>query len=236
MKVIDLTPQYEHLYFCCLEDWSDEIKEAGNHKEIWYNNHKDKGLRVKLAISDDGVVCGMIQYIPVENSFVIGADLYLILCIWVHGYKKGRGNFQRKGMGKALLNAAENDVKSLGAKGIVSWGISLPFFMRASWFRKHGYEVVDKNSMIKLLWKPFTNDAIKPKLLKQKKTPVKIDDKVNISLFKNGWCPAFNMVYERTLKAIEGVEDKVIINTYDSTDKDVLNEWGLSDSLFIDNK
>jgi hypothetical protein len=32
MKVIDLTPAYENLYFCCLEEWSDEIKEAGNHK------------------------------------------------------------------------------------------------------------------------------------------------------------------------------------------------------------
>jgi len=25
MKIIDLAPEYEELYFCCLEDWSDEI-------------------------------------------------------------------------------------------------------------------------------------------------------------------------------------------------------------------
>jgi hypothetical protein len=29
MKVIDLKPEHEALYFNCLEDWSDEIKEAG---------------------------------------------------------------------------------------------------------------------------------------------------------------------------------------------------------------
>ena len=33
MKIIDLTPDQEPLYFCCLEDWSEEMKEAGDHKE-----------------------------------------------------------------------------------------------------------------------------------------------------------------------------------------------------------
>ncbi len=49
MKVIDLTEDYKQLYFVCLEDWSEEIKEAGSHKEVWYSKMKDKGLRVKLA-------------------------------------------------------------------------------------------------------------------------------------------------------------------------------------------
>ena len=33
MKVIDLTEENKKLYYVCLEDWSDEINEAGNHKE-----------------------------------------------------------------------------------------------------------------------------------------------------------------------------------------------------------
>jgi hypothetical protein len=32
MKIIDLTSEFEHQYFCCLEDWSDEVTEAGDHK------------------------------------------------------------------------------------------------------------------------------------------------------------------------------------------------------------
>ena len=123
MKVIDLTKDYKQLYFVCLEDWSEEIKEAGGHKKAWYNKMKDEGLRVKLAVDDNGEVGGMIQYIPIEHSFVEGRDLYLINCIWVHGYKKGRGNFQKKGMGKALLHAAETDVEAKSAKGMVAWGI-----------------------------------------------------------------------------------------------------------------
>jgi len=83
----------------------------------------------------------MIQYAPIEHTFVEGQDLYLIYCIWVHGYKKGRGNFQKRGMGKALLKAAESDAKEKGAKGMVAWGISLPFWMRASWFKKIGKSI-----------------------------------------------------------------------------------------------
>jgi N-acetylglutamate synthase-like GNAT family acetyltransferase len=59
-------------------------------------------------------------------------------------------------MGKALLKAAEDDAKSLGAKGIAAWGISLPFWMKASWFKNHGYKKADKDSMALLVWKPFS--------------------------------------------------------------------------------
>ncbi|MCK4907296.1 MAG: GNAT family N-acetyltransferase, partial [Spirochaetes bacterium] len=141
MKIIDLSDKYEELYYVCLEDWSDEMKDAGNHKKNWYSKMKEKGLRVKLALDDKGIVGGMIQYLPIEHSFVQGENLYFINCIWVHGYKHGRGNFRKKGMGRALLKAAEEDARHLGAKGIAAWGISLPFWMKASWFKKKGYAV-----------------------------------------------------------------------------------------------
>ncbi|MDH4220795.1 MAG: hypothetical protein OEW23_18725, partial [Candidatus Aminicenantes bacterium] len=97
MEIIDLSEKYLNNYCVCLEDWSEDMKEAGDHKELWYDKMKDKGLRVKLAVDDDKV-CGMIQYVPVEYSFIEGKDLYFINCIWVHGYKKkGVGNYQKRG-------------------------------------------------------------------------------------------------------------------------------------------
>ncbi len=72
----------------------------------------------KLAVDERGVVGGMIQYLPIEQSTVDGSGLYFIPCIWVYGHKQGRGNFQGHGMGSALLEAAEADVRTLGAKGL----------------------------------------------------------------------------------------------------------------------
>jgi len=236
MKVIDLTEDYKQLYFVCLEDWCEEMKEGGDHKEVWYNKMKDKGLGVKLALDDNGKVGGMIQYIPIEHSLAEGKDLYFINCIWVHGYKKGRGNFQKKGMGKALLQAAEVDVKAKGAKGMVAWGISLPFWMKASWFKKQGYTKVDKQEGQVLLWKPFTNNAILPKWIKQKKKPEMTPGKVTVTAFLNGWCPAQNIVFERAKRAASEFRDKVVFREINTFDRKVFLEWGIADALFIDDK
>jgi len=238
MEIIDLSDEYKGLYFVCLEDWSEEIKEAGNHKELWYNKMKDKGLRVKLALNGNGEVGGMIQYIPIEYSFAQGSDLYFINCIWVHGYKKGRGNFQKKGLGKALLQAAENDVKTMGANGIAAWGIPLPFWMKASWFKKQGYTKADKQGFLGqvLLWKPFTEKATPPKWIKQKRQLETIPSKVSVTAFLNGWCPAQNLVFERAKRACLEFGSKVEFREFNTSDKEAFLEWGISDALFIDDK
>lgn len=236
MRIIDINPDNERPYFCCLEEWSEDIKEAGDHKEKWYNQMKDKGLKVKFAQDDNGTIGGMIQYLPIEYSMFEGKGLYVVLCIWVHGHKQGRGDFRHKGMGKALIQAAEQDCRELGADGLVTWGLIIPTFMRASWFKRQGYKVVDKNGLMRLLWKPFHEQAIPPKFIRPLKTPIKGTDKVNVSVFRNGWCPAMNMTYERTKRAIKDFEGKIEFLEYDTTNREVMKEWGFTDALFIDGK
>ncbi len=236
MKIIDLNEDHKSSYFLCLEDWSDEIKEAGDHKSKWYEKNRDKGLRVKLALDENGVAGGMIQYMPIEHTHVAGEDLYFIFCIHIHGYKQGRGNYQRRGFGKALMKEAEEDVRSLGAKGIAAWGVSLPFWMKASWFKKHGYKKADKDGIATLLWKPFTDDTKPPKWNKQKKKPEAIPGSVTVTSFKNGWCPAMNLSYERSKRASEELGDGVIFREIDTTKKENFEEWGISDALYIDNR
>jgi GNAT superfamily N-acetyltransferase len=236
MKIIDLTPEHESKYFCCLEEWSDEVLEAGDHKACWYARMKNKGLRVKLVRDDKGEIGGMIQYIPVEVSPVEGRDLYYVLCIWVHGHKQGRGNFQKKGMGKALLQAAEQDVEKLGAKGLITWGIILPFFMRARWFKKQGYRVVDKTGIMRLLWKPFAPDAETPRFMKTRNLPEPVPGKVNVTVFINGWCPAQNLVYERVKRAIFDYGEKIVLDVYRTVDHEILRFWGIGDALYIQGK
>jgi len=236
MRVIDLTEEHERLYFVCLEDWSEEMKEAGEHKETWFGKMKDRGLRVKLGLDDQGQVGGMIQYIPIEESFAEGRDLYFVNCIWVHGYKKGRGNYQKRGMGKALLRAAEADAKTLGANGLVAWGVALPFFMKASWFKRQGYTRVDRQGMQVLLWKPFADDAVAPKWIRPKKKPKAVPGQVTVTAFLNGWCPAQNLVFERANRAASELGDKVVFQGINTFDRQLLLEWGIADGLFIDER
>ena len=235
MEIIDFSEKYSKNYFMCLEDWSEEMAEAGNHKELWFNAMKEKGLRVKLAIEYDKS-CGMIQYLPIEHSLAEGKDLYFINCIWVHGHKEGIGNYQKKGIGKLLLKAAEEDVRLLNAKGMVAWGISMPFWMKAAWYRKQGYKKVDKNGMAVLMWKAFDDTALPPKWIKEKKHPLSNPDHVSVVCFKNGWCPAQNITYERAKRASTTFGDRVHFEEIDTLNRETFLEWGISDALYIDGK
>ena len=238
MNVIDLDEQHLSLYVACLEDWNDEIKEAGRHKAEWYASMKNRGLRVKLALDERGQVGGMIQYLPIEQSFARGTGLYIIPCIWVHGHKQGRGDFQRKGMGTALLQAAEDDARSLGAKGMAAWGLILPFWMRASWFKRHGYRVADRDGIRALVWKPFTTDATAPAWIRRTADIPLEPGKVTVTAFCNGWCPAQNLVFERARRAAgdPSFGDRVVFRTIRTIDHDEFLRWGISDALFVNSK
>lgn len=236
MRVIDLSEEHKDLYFKCLEDWSEEMKESGDHKACYYEKMKDKGLAVKLAVDDRGEVGGMIEYLPIDFSPAEGKDLYFVHCIWVHGYKKGRGNFQKRGMGKALIQAAEEDVKRKGAKGLASWGLALPFWMKASWFKKQGYRKADRQGIQILLWKSFAEDAVPPRWILPRKKPRKAEGLVTITVFKNGWCPAQNINYERARRAASAFGGEVAFKEIDTFDRKIFLEWGISDAVFLDDK
>lgn len=236
MKVADLAPEHEEVYCQCLEEWSDEIREAGDHKREWYAGARERGLRVKLALDDNGTIGGMIQYLPIEQSPADGSGLYFILCVWVHGYKQGRGNFQKKGMGAALLEAAEADARSRGAQGMAAWGVVLPFWMRASWFKKHGYKKADRLGMMALMWKPFAAGAKAPIWIRPKKRPQAEAGKVVVTGLLNGWCPAMSLVHERGRRAAAELGPQVEFREIRTDDRDVFLEWGMSDALFVDNR
>lgn len=235
MEIRDLSEPFLDTYVRCLEEWSDELKEAGDHKRLWYERMKDRGLRVKLAVIN-GRACGMIQYVPVELGYAEGRDLYSILCIWVHGYKQGVGNRQKRGLGTALLQAAEEDARALGAKGITAWGVSLPFFMRASWFRKHGYLKADSNGSLVLLWKPFAAAAEAPRWIREKKRPAAGKGTTRVTAFVSGWCPAMAMVYERARRAAGEFGGAVEFQGIATGDRAVFLDWGISDGVFIDGR
>lgn len=237
MKIVDVTEDNKDLFCLCLEDWSDDAKASGPKRRQWVDDNQKKGLRAKLALDDNGVEGGMIQYGPVEQSHVDGSDLHFIYCIHVHGYKQGRGNFQKRGMGTALLAAAEEDARELGAKGMAAWGLWLPFWMKASWFKKHGYRKTDSQGIAVLLWKPFTDDAQPPRWFpKKNKLPEPLPGKVNITAFSSGWCLAQNLVYERTRQAAAEFGDKVAFREIDTSSRESVAEWGVADAVFLDGK
>jgi GNAT superfamily N-acetyltransferase len=237
MNVIDLPEEKKQLFCLCLEDWSADAHEAGPKRRAWLDRSQKLGLRAKLAVDDAGVEGGMIQYGPIEHSNVDGSGLYFVYCIHVHGYKKGRGDFRKRGMGKAMLAAAEEDARQRGAKGMAAWGLWLPFWMKASWFKKHGYRKADRQGLAVLLWKPFTHDAEPPRWFPPTNKRLEaVPGKVNVTAFSSGWCLAQNLVYERALRASAEFGDKVAFREIDCSSRCAVAEWGRADCVLVDGK
>jgi GNAT superfamily N-acetyltransferase len=236
IRVVDLTPEHEALYTVCLEDWRGaDLAEAGDHKARWLERMRGKGLRVKLALDAAGRVGGMIQAVPIEHAPAVGRDLEFILCIWVHGHRQGRGNFQGHGMGAALLQALEEDARARGVKGLAAWGLMLPLWMRASWFRRHGYRRVDRRGISALLFKALSPDAEAPRWLPATgKRPEPVPGKVVVTGCVAGWCPAQNLTFERARRVAARFGDRVEVHRIDVCDRATLLAWGESDALFID--
>lgn len=227
------------LPFCsCLEEWSDEIKEAGDHKQHWVEKMRDRGLGVKMARNEAGEYVGMIQYVPSEYTAVEGEGNYHIHCCWVHAYKgKGVGDWRKRGIGKSLLRAAEEDVRNKGGKSISAWGLGIPVWMRASWYKKQGYKAVDKEGIARLMWKPITEDAIQPHW----RIPVsELKDKSNGSLrvvsYINGICPAANIGHERIKKVLDGFNGPVNYSVYENNEPADIKKRGISDALYINGR
>ena len=194
MQVIDLADEHRDLFAVCLEDWSAEAREAGPGRACWVERYRDRGLRAKVAVDEAGVVGGMIQYLPIEDWPILGKGLYFIPCIWVHGHRQGRGDFHGRGMGPALLAAAETDPRDRGALGMAAWGVALPFWMRASWYRKHGYRRADRQGLAVLMWKPFAPGARAPRWLpKGERLPDHVPGGWNVVVFNSAWCMARNL-------------------------------------------
>ena len=237
MKIVDITDERKELFCLCLEDWSDEAKESGPKRREWLDRSLALGLRAKVALDDRGVEGGMIQYGPIEHSYVDGEGLYFIYCIHVHGYTQGRGNFQKQGMGTALLEAAEADAEARGATGMAAWGVWLPFWMRASWFKKHGYRKADRQGIANLMWKPFLEAARPPHWFPAGvKQPESTPGKVTVTAFSSGWCLAQNLVYERAKRAASEFGDTVVFREIDTTSRTTVAEWGVSDAVLVDGK
>ncbi len=234
MRVVDLTAEHEPAFLACLKDW-DRDAERECHKARWCDMMKCKGLRVKLAVDDDGRAIGMIQYVPIEYARVEGQDLYFIQCIWVHSYEEGMGNQQGRGAGRALLQTAEEDAQALGAKGMVAWGLAFPHWMPAAWYECQGYVEVDRMGCDVLVWKPFSSDAQAPRWMRPRKTPDPVPGRVTMTAFVTGWCPGLSQVPDARRAAAE-FGDRVIFREIDTSDPAVLAEWGMEFALFVDDE
>ncbi len=140
-------------------------------------------------------------------------------------------------MGRALLAAAEDDARQLGAKGMAAWGVWLPFWTKASWFKQQGYRKTDRQGLAVLLWKPFVEDGQPPRWFPAGVKELEpVPGEVNVTAFSSGWCLAQNLVYERAKRAAAELGEQVVLREIDTSERSAVGEWGMTDAMLVDGR
>jgi GNAT superfamily N-acetyltransferase len=235
MEIVELTPEHEEVFLCCLKPYSATFAEGVPAKREWLERNRDRGLGVKLAIDDDGEVAGMIQYSDRRLAPFVVADegTWVVHCVWVHLYGSGIGDRSGRGMGKALLRAAEEDARARGARGMAAWGALEEEWLNVPWFERQGYRVVDRQGPLGLAFKAFDLDLGEPRFLEEVRRPPVIPGKARVSSFCIGWCTAGNLNHEWARRAAEELGDAVVFEHFDTSDPEVAREWGISTGIFV---
>ncbi len=144
MRIVEYQDKYKSdLIFMVLEAKNALGTVPGLNEDLLdvQANYFDKGDMFWLAIDENDRVIGSVGYSSVEGSDEV----------WLHRLFV-KYNLKRKGIGGALLQMAESNIKSKGKTAIrIHLGEQKYYFESYSFYLKHNYKQYDERYMIKNL-------------------------------------------------------------------------------------
>ncbi len=144
MRIVEYQDKYKSdLIFMVLEAKNALGAVPGMNEDLLdvQANYFDKGDMFWLAIDENDRVIGSVGYSSVEGSDEV----------WLHRLFV-KYNLKRKGIGGALLQMTESNIKSKGKTAIrIHLGEQKYYFESYSFYLKHNYKQYDERYMIKNL-------------------------------------------------------------------------------------
>jgi thiol-disulfide isomerase/thioredoxin len=208
-------------------------RESSSPRRIsWLKQMEKHGLRVKVALLDR-VHVGFLYIMPIEiNPWQIkGKNLMVFPCL------VSQSQFSLKGVGKKLIEAAEEETLKQHRKGIATIANFWDFwFMPAKYFENLGYKVAERRGIEAILWKQFDRSADPPQFRKINYNFEPVKGKVVVDLFWNVFCLTSDVEAQRVREVVSEYKNDVVLNEYSSTNPSILKQYGLSRSIFINGK
>ncbi|MCJ7822251.1 MAG: GNAT family N-acetyltransferase [Armatimonadetes bacterium] len=230
LDIREMAPEEEYFVSTCSHvNESEEIDRCGQRRREWLRAMRAQGLRV-LTARLDGKLVGFAYLSPIEASPLgpIGRDIAVVPCLWVVPDAQGHG------AGRALMEAAEEDARRQGSKGIATSAFYGDFwFMPASFFEKIDYSPVRRRDNEAILWKRFDPSAEAPSFLERSYDFVLMPGKVVIDLFYNTFCETSDIEAQRVREVAADFGDAVVLNEHSADDRETLLQHQLPRAIFI---
>lgn len=231
VEVRDMLPEDEYFVSTCThENESEEVDESAKRRLAWMHSREPHGLRVKVVLID-GARVGFLYAMPIELSpwGPLGEDLLVFPCLFV------KNGAQKKGAGRALVEAAGEEAGRQGLKGLVTFGYYWEdfWFMPAPFFEHMGFEEVERRGDYALQWKPLDPSAEKPRLLKRSYEFEPVEGKVVVDLFWQSFCLTGDEEAARVREVAAEFGDEVVLREYCGDDKDILLKHQIPRAIYV---
>jgi len=237
----DLTMKDEYFVGTCSHVYeSNDYDRCAEERIEFIRKYYKKRLRVKVALID-GEYAGFIHIIPIEISPFgpIGENLMSIPCLFV------QPNFRKMGIGRKLIKEAFKEALKQDKNGLVTVGYSANlWFMPAEFFERVGFKALKIEKMESLgekhpnyerilLWKTYDEDVEKPDFLRPNYEFKSIPGKVVVDVFYNTFCQISLIQLERVKRVIKEFSPHIILNLYNSEDREILLKYQIPQGVFI---
>lgn len=225
----------EDIYYvstCSHVDESEEIDRCGQARAAWLQEAWAQGARIKVAVLDARPV-GLLYLLPIEISPCgpLAEGLMVIPCLFVQRQWAGRG------LGRALLDAAEEEAHCQGRQGIVTEAFHHDFwFMPASFFERHGYVEAHRQGSVALLWKSFAPTAVPPRPLQSSYAFEAVPGKVVVDLFWQTFCETSWIEAQRVREVAAEFGEAVVLHEYPAHDRAVLAHYQIPRAIFVNGR
>ncbi len=212
--------------YCCMSELRPGVSwaEALPDSKEWFKNNLGKHIE-GYHLLDKNRTVGHIYYTTSEKALVPYEIEPQVACVYCTEMLR---DYMHKGFGKMMFDHAKDDLRKRGFKGIIVPATDFKEWMHYELFLKQGFTVVKERNPYKIMYFPLTKESVTVKLLDLNYTPSK--DKVEVTLFKNFFCPVGAYMYHLIKKVAQSFGDKVKIVEIEASLENV-RRYGTSDPL-----
>lgn len=213
----DLPPQFSA--------WREALPESRR----WFKQHLGRGVE-GYHLQDGNRVIGHIYYAPSEEALIPIKTEEGVACIYCVSLEQG---YQGKGHGKMLFDVFKRRLKRRGFKGILVDATEFPGYMHHSHFSKQGFQTIKEHRPFKIMYFPLTKEVVEASPMEVRYKPS--TGKVEVTLFRNFFCPVGVAVYHLVKRAAEEFGDAVEIVEMEAT-RGLLDRYGVVEGVLINGK
>ena len=196
--------------YSCIPATSSFAEGLPEAKE-WFKAHLGEQVEGYHLLDGDRAV-GHIYYAISEKALIPYEIEPQVACIYCTNLLK---DYLHKGYGRLMFDHMKEDLAKRHVKGILVPATEFKEWMHYELFLRQGFKQIMEHSPYRVMYFPLTREHIEAKQLPLTYKPSQ--DKVEVTLFRNNFCPVSPLMYNRIKKVAQSFGDRVNLVEIDGT-------------------